>query len=194
MPPIAPEVWKRILQDYDRHHCCNEKEEIAWFRSQPSLRAAIECAARAVNRRGKRYSHQSRIRRESIAHALAALLAIEARLARAESFDALLKFISDQLKPVPGIGELYCYDTAFRIGARLGLLPQRVYLHSGTRIGAAKLGLPSHKSALELNELPTPLRRRAPHEIEDILCIYKDHFGDEAFADAGCAPVRRHRC
>jgi hypothetical protein len=194
MPQITADVWKKILLDYERRHCCNEEEEIAWFRSQPSLRAAIECAARAMNRRDKRYRHQSRIRRDSIAQAFAALIAIEARLAQAESFDALLKMISDQLKPVPGIGELYCYDTAFRIGAKLELFPERVYLHSGTRTGAAKLGLPSHKSALELNELPGPLRRRAPHEIEDILCIYKDHFGRDAFADAGCAPGGCEKC
>src|SRR4051812_23379557 len=111
MPQIGADVWTKILLDYDRRHCCNEEEEIAWFRSQPSLCCAIECAARAVNRRGKRYSHQYRIRRDSIAQALAALVAIEMRLARAETFDALLNVISDQLQPVPGIGELYCYDT-----------------------------------------------------------------------------------
>ena len=169
------DMWHDILEDYDRRHCCGD-DQIVWFQKQPSLRAAIEMAARATNERGRRYDHQFRIRREAIEHATAALLAIERRLARATTFDALFTVISEQLLGVVGIGELYHYDTAFRIGAYLRLFPTSVYLHAGTRKGARALGLEHNRDALEMSEVPVALRHREPHEVEDILCIYKDRF------------------
>ncbi len=137
--------WKAILLDYDRRHCCHCDEQISWFQKQPSLHAAIETAARAVDERGRRFSHQYRIRRTAILEATAALLAVEEQLGRTRSFDGLFEVVSKQLQDVAGIGELYRYDTAFRIGAYLRLFPTRVYLHAGTRGGARALGLDHRK-------------------------------------------------
>jgi hypothetical protein len=184
-------MWKQILYDYDQRHCCNADEQIAWFGKQPSLRAAIKCAAGAIDERGCRYSHQYRIRRDSIGRATAALVAAERAIARAASFDDLLRVMTALLRDVSGIGELYRYDTTFRIGAYLGVFPARVYLHAGTRAGARALGLAYKKEALEISEVPAALRHRAPHEIEDILCIYKDAFRDGAVSATECIP-RRH--
>ena len=169
-------MWDAIFRDYDARHCCNCEDQIGWFVSQPSLRRAVEVAARATDKRGRRYSHQFRIRREAIAHATAALVAGERQIAQAGSFDALFATVTEQLREVSGVGELYRYDTAFRIGAYLGIFPERVYLHAGTRAGARALGLDYTKMALEMSELPAALRRRKPHEVEDILCIYKERF------------------
>ena len=166
--------WEAILRDYDRRQCCGCDEQIAWFQRQPSLRAAIDTAARAVDSRGRRFSHQYRIRRGAIGEATAALLAIEKQLARANSFEALFELVSKQLQDVAGIGALYWYDTAFRIGAYRRLFPLCVYLHAGTRTGARALGLDYRKNALEMSEIPAALLKRKPHEVEDILCMYKD--------------------
>lgn len=73
-----------------------------------------------------------------------------------------------------GIGELTVYDTALRIGAKLGLLPKKVYLHAGTRAGARALGLNWKATSLAVRELPSELLTLTPHEIEDCLCIFKD--------------------
>lgn len=174
---MSPEPnWEEILRDYDGRHCCGCDEQIAWFQKQPSLRAAINTAARAVDARGRRFSHQYRIRRVAIGEATAALLAIEKQLARAKSFDALFEIVSKQLQDIAGIGALYRYDTAFRIGAYRRIFPSRVYLHAGTRAGARALGLDYRKDALEMGEIPAALRARKPHEVEDILCIYKNRF------------------
>lgn len=173
-------MWEAILRDYDRRHCCNCDEQVAWFQTQPSLRRALEVAARAMDKRGRRYSHQFRIRRDAIAHATAALVAGQRQIARTRSFDVLLTVVTEQLRQVAGVGELYRYDTAFRIGAYLGLFPERVYLHAGTRAGARALGLDYRKGALEMSEVPAALRKRKPHEVEDILCIYKDRFEERA--------------
>ena len=40
---------------------------------------------------------------------------------------------------IKGIGELCIYDTTERIGTFLGVLPDEVYLHRGTRVGAVRL-------------------------------------------------------
>lgn len=169
-------IWQEILRDYDEWHAGKEVNQISWFRRQTSLRAAIETAARAVDDRGKRYDHQYRIWRTSILQATAALVAAESAIAASASFDDLLRLITTQLREVAGIGALYCYDAAFRIGAYLGTYPTRVYLHRGTRAGACALGLNYRKDALEMSEVPEELSDRQPYEIENILCIYEKRF------------------
>jgi hypothetical protein len=96
-------------------------------------------------------------------------------LQRCTTFHELWQRIRIILGAVTGLGELYIYDTALRIGAHLNLLPDRVYLHAGTRTGAKAFGIVSrHEEWIEVGELPSPLRELPPHEVEDILCIYKD--------------------
>jgi hypothetical protein len=82
--------------------------------------------------------------------------------------------IQRALDSVRGIGELYEYDTALRIGSYLRKLPKRVYLHAGTRVGAKALGFDPKLRSLNPRALPLPLRELKPHELEDVLCIYKD--------------------
>jgi hypothetical protein len=58
----------------------------------------------------------------------------------------------------------------------LGESPELVYLHSGTKIGAAALSLTG--KAIHPNELPPPFSRLTAAECEDCLCIYKDALHD----------------
>lgn len=53
----------------------------------------------------------------------------------------MFHLIDTALETIPGLGELYVYDTTLRIGAKLNLFPDKVYLHAGTRLGATALGL-----------------------------------------------------
>jgi hypothetical protein len=169
-------MWEILLRHYDAHHRTRTLRELSWFASRPSLNAAIEEAAMAIDWNGKRFTHQRRIKLESLKLARAALLGAADRIHQATSFDELLTLIIRILADVGGIGELYCYDAAFRIGGFLNLLPRTVYLHSGTRKGAKALGLRTNVATLEPEELPLALRGRPAHEIEDILCIYKSRF------------------
>ncbi len=75
------------------------------------------------------------------------------------------------------------YDAASRIGAKLRLKPQRIYLHAGTRDGARALGVPRSARVLEKRDLPRPLRRLAAHHLENFLCIDKRRL--ERLRDAG---------
>jgi len=73
---------------------------------------------------------------------------------------------------IKGIAETTCYDIAHRIGARLGLEPEYVYLHAGTREAARDLGRRGDK--LSISELRIEFRKLSPAEAEDCLCRYKD--------------------
>jgi hypothetical protein len=73
---------------------------------------------------------------------------------------------------IRGVGALAVYDIAHRMGAYLGQEPDAVYLHAGTRKGAAALGLKGEM--VELAEIPSAFHKLPPAEIEDCLCIYKD--------------------
>ncbi len=164
-----------IVRHYITNYRPHKQTELNWFRRQPSLESAIKMAAKAEDHRGKRYSHQSRITQKAMQEASRLLLEKHDVLQRCKSFHELWQRIRIFLSLVTGIGELYVYDTALRIGVFLNLLPDRVYLHAGTRAGAKAFGIASRNEEwIEVEELPRPLRELPPHEVEDILCIYKD--------------------
>ncbi|MBE0408658.1 MAG: hypothetical protein IBX69_02875 [Anaerolineales bacterium] len=95
-------------------------------------------------------------------------------LAQSNSFDELFLLIESRVGGIHGIGELYIYDTSLRIGAKLGLLPTKMYLHAGTRRGTRALGFQGETRTLEVSQLPGELQQPPPHEIEDVFCIFKD--------------------
>jgi hypothetical protein len=99
---------------------------------------------------------------------------------KAKTFDNLFNLIERLVLDINGIGELYVYDTSLRIGAKLGLLPTKVYLHRGTRKGAKNLnlsiGIKGNTKSIEVLSLPPEFQLIEPHEIEDVLCIFKDDF------------------
>lgn len=167
---------ERIVDEYIRDHQDSAEREQRWFTIQADLRRAVEAAALAQSPSGKRLSHQRRIPGHVLQESRRRLLLKLPALKQARSFDTVYDLVSSTISPIPGIGELAVYDTALRIGAHLGLEPEKVYLHAGTRVGAAKLGLPSTSGYLEISQFPAELRRLKPHEIEDVLCIYKHRF------------------
>jgi hypothetical protein len=150
----------------------NARAELDWFRKQPSLNAAIECAALAKNCKGKRFSHQRRIPKTCLEKAKHLLLSNSEAVAKAKDFDALFNLIEKTCMPIKGLGELYIYDTSLRIGVKRGLLPTKVYLHAGTRRGAKVLGLDG--KTVEVSAMSEQFQQLEPREIEDVLCIFKD--------------------
>jgi hypothetical protein len=168
---------KHIVASYIRRFRAAERRELEWYRNQPSLTAAIETAGLAIDCRGKRQLHQRRLSAGTLEKGRDALLRIKGAIRRATSFDELHSLVEDTVLPIKGINELYIYDTALRIGAKKGLLPEKVHLHRGTREGARALGFRGN-DPLNVTELPSELRRLPAHEIEDILCINKDYFDE----------------
>jgi hypothetical protein len=184
-------VWNVVLRHYGKYHRSRVLMERRWFASAPTLIAALTRAAHSVDWRGKRFLHQRRIKRRALALAEMRLLRAYRKIAHCADFDSLLNTISAEVRNIRGIGELYCYDTALRIGAYLHLEPDYVYLHCGTREGAKALGLvDSTKQSLSMKDFPRPARQLRPFELEDVLCIYK-----ELFAAAQKTPGKnRRRC
>lgn len=146
--------------------------ELAAYRNKP-LRTAIAMAARADRGDGQRHDHQWSLRDDTARKAEVILLKAADQIKACKDFDALHSLVKIKLN-IPGAAEMYWYDTAFRIGISMGILPEKVYLHRGTRLGAEQLGLGRGKPTLEMSELPPALQALEPYQVEDFLCIYHD--------------------
>jgi hypothetical protein len=168
----TPSGLAAIVRSYRAQCARRALAELETFGAEPSLSSAVRRASFATTPDGKRYHHQRRLSTATL-EALHALLR-RAPLARCRSFHELHTMVRRVIGPVPGVGRLMIYDTALRIGAKLGLEPERVYLHAGTRDGARNLGLDWRAESVEMKELPAELRRLKAHQVEDVLCIYKD--------------------
>jgi hypothetical protein len=186
-----PDEWNyRVLV---RHYKASKQKclrrELAWFAEHPSLESAIDHATMSVDWKGRRFSHQHRIKTTVLQSAKETLLGVAAELRQCHNFEELFHVIDEALKSVKGVGRLYIYDVSLRIGAKLGgakdeLLPQKVYLHAGTRKGAMALGLKTNVDFLEMESLPEWLRELTAYEIEDFLCIYKSKLSVDESARA----------
>lgn len=165
-----------IVRHYKMYHRKRKASELDWFRNQPTLEAAVEKAALAIDEDGKRMSHQRRIKARALRDAKVALLAVIPDLTNCPDFDTLHGLVRETVESIEGIGPLYIYDVSERIGTKLGLHPEKVYLHTGAAAGATNLGLDGSLLTIEVAELPMALQCLSPDEIEDVLCIYKDEF------------------
>jgi hypothetical protein len=104
--------------------------------------------------------------------------------------------VKHEIGSVHGIGKLMVYDIAQRIGAYFGKAPRLIYLHRGTKEGAAILGF--RGETLDPALLPTEFSLLTAAEAEDCLCIYKDDLRSEpgrSHRNSGCGVARRQqRC
>jgi len=153
---------KRPEKEKDREH----------FGKMP-LDAAVENAALAKDREGKRSGHHRRRTKAQLSSGKAKLSRKLAQISGCKDFDELHDLVVGVTTEVKGLGPLYAYDTAYAIGIRLRLPPQKVYLHAGTRKGAKALKLRWRLPYIELSEMPHELLALEPAEIEDFLCIYE---------------------
>jgi hypothetical protein len=171
--PSLTAIIRDYLVNFQREH----EEEMMWFRNQGSFEDAMRLATQAQDGRGRRYSHQRRIKLQAITGASRALAEVYDDLRKCSSFHELWSLIGSSLESIKGVRELYVYDCASRLGAHLGLQPERVYLHAGTREGAKNLGLLTQRGVrtrwLEPRNLPLALRTLPPSDVENLLCIYK---------------------
>jgi hypothetical protein len=167
--------------------------ELEWFRRQQNLELAIRFAALA-NINGKRHQHQYRLKEVALKQAQQILLSESKAIAQSKDFDDLFIQIETVCQGIRGLGPLYVYDTSLRIGAKLNLLPGKVYLHAGTWVGARNLGLDSKAKALEISQMPPELGKLEAYEIEDVLCIYKNDLMGKGSKYKKDSLIKRSRC
>lgn len=167
-------VLRSLVARYIAQHRPRALREKDFFTSMPSLELAIHHAALALDDRNppRRYSHQCRIRLAPMRKAEQFLLRARKQLEAKTTFDDLHTFLANTFTKIPGLGVLYTYDTALRLGFFLGLEPTSVYLHAGTKVGARALGVTA-SHMVRVSSLPPALQVLPPHEIENFLCIFK---------------------
>ena len=159
------------VADYVRRFQGRVSNEMAFYKKQPTLSQAIRVAASCSGQDGKRHPHQRRIPKVALSETERQLLTNTEALGAAEDFDALHRVVNSVIGSIRGVGELTVYDVTHRIGAFLDLNPENVYLHAGTREGAAALGF--YGKVIEKDRLPATFAPLTAAEIEDCLCIYK---------------------
>ena len=171
---------RAVVRDYRLRFRPNARAELESFSREPTLAAAIGRAALAESPNRRRYRHQWRIKRLSLKRGAEVLSARVSEIQETADFATLHDLLEETVGPIKGLGPVYLYDTAFRIGAKRGFFPKRVYLHAGTLVGAKALRQRTRgRAALEVSEVPEAFRQLEPHEIEDVLCIYKRYFTGE---------------
>jgi hypothetical protein len=166
-----------VVDHYKRVYRARSKEELDSFRAEASFEAAVGRAGRAEHPDGTRYSHQRRRSPTELGRGVANLVRDLSKLEAATNFARIHAAVHQSVGHLAGLNEMYVYDVALHIGAYVGKLPTRIYLHAGTRRGALALGLDAKRAkAIDVFDLPAPLRELAPHELEDVLCIYTNVF------------------
>jgi hypothetical protein len=196
-PWLTMGTLAEIRDDYVRRFRAKARAEADHF-SVGSLAQRVRAAAWARKANGRKHKHQWRIPNAFLTRFGERLVARLPAIGRVRSFAALLQVVESA--SFKGIGELTVYDTAVRIGSGQGMEPDCVYLHAGTRIGAARLGLDIRRDSIPMSEIPIGLAGLSPSEIEDLFCSYADCFGSASeklsgrdcgsTLPAGCSPGR----
>jgi hypothetical protein len=171
-----------IVDLYIHEHRVDARKEMQGFESERSPSEAIRRAALCLTEDNKRHSHQRRIPRALLEQVEERLQEVKRYLAKATDFDALHKLVDKEIRQIKGIGPLTVYDITHRIGAYYRKAPEYVYLHAGTRIGAAIFGIKGESFDPKIpKKLPKEYSCLSPAEIEDCLCIYKDKLKREPY-------------
>lgn len=159
--------------------------------TQRSLPEAIEHAGFRFD--GKVHGHQRLVGKEKLRQASQALLRAIKGIEACESFEDLHDFVAECTQHIEGFGILAKYDFALRIGAKLGVWPDVVYLHAGAKGGCKALGVKIAGKTVKMADLPKPIQKLQPHHAENFLCIYKEDFVGAPSKPKGCLP-RRSGC
>lgn len=162
-----------VAHAYIKTHRKGAARELRFFAVQRTLADAIRKASLCELPSGKRHCHQRRIPSASLAEANRRLQSREKDIQGCRSFADLHALVQAGIDPIHMVGALTVYDVAHRIGAKLGLDPEDVYLHAGTAEGTRALVAVLPSDRVDVRDLPPAFRALKPYEIEDCLCIYK---------------------
>ena len=185
---MRPTVWygtaELIADDFRAGAADRERDALWWAAEGEPFSEVLDRAGRARMANGKRHPHQRRLTRRAIDACVDALSAISGDLEKATRFHEVFDLVQKAFKPIRGAGELAVYDAANRICERLGHVSEHViYLHAGARVGARRLlggRLPNGDAwGIMYHQVPDSFRVFSTHEIEDLLCRYKDDFSLE---------------
>jgi len=170
-----------LIEEYNNSGRIFMNELKEFYFTCSDLNEAIKRAALGQNHKNVMDEHQWHIGYTTAKIALEELMKYHRMLRSTKHFSELFKITEKVRAKTYGIGDLWSYDTALRIGFKLKIYPDKVYLQRGAREGARKLfnrkrilGRALDKSVFtenfqELEELQC-------YEIENFLCCYKSKF------------------
>ena len=170
-------LYHDILRRYDRHRKDHPDRQAEHCKEQNNLASAIYYAACGIDAEKKLHNHQFRIGYEHAKKFAQHLQLFEKEIDSAKDFKELYDTVWRHR--IHKIGALTVYDTAQRIGEFKKLYPVEIFLHCGSRQGAINLfGAIGKKDMLPVTDFPKEWvdANLTAHDIENILCIYKDHF------------------
>jgi hypothetical protein len=185
---------QRLVDDYIGSLRNDRQRELGFYRDARTDEEAVSAAALAQLESGKRHPHQYRIPLKSLTESRRRLVDHVPAIRDCTSFEELIDLVNGLVRSIDRVGALVVYDTALRIGVRFGLEPEKVYLHRGAREGARKLGFDASRATLDMNELPSAIRKLTPRETEDFLCVYKDSFSTQTVVGRLRDGAPRLRC
>ncbi len=177
-------MYHEIVTDFRYRQKKHPEKHISNCIAQLNLSEGIEVAAKAIDKNGKINSHQRRVGRKKLENFASIIALQKSEISKAKSFDEVLDIIENVKSEY--IGALTKYDTAVRIGARLGLYPDKIYLHAGTKVGARYLlgsAQVRGRKFIHLEDLPKEFLQfdLTASDFEDIFCNYKEAFRDGYF-------------
>lgn len=118
------------INEYFEKHAPHLKYIKEYFENLP-----IECivyqAALSQKWDGKMFSHQYRVGIEKTKLAAKKLLEFESTILTVQTFEEIFHYTEKIRKLKIGVGPLWSYDTALRIGFHLKIYPTEVYIQAG---------------------------------------------------------------
>ena len=169
------------LERVIKHYKLKSKKQIdgliLFCTAQKTLKEAIEVAVQSIDENNKVHFHQRRVEKQELISFAERLSLRESEIGVVKTFDEIFEIVNAEKNQY--IPELTVYDITQRIGAFKNIYADKIYLQSGTKIGAENLlGHLGDKRFLMREDLPSPFQRPefTLADIEDILFHYKDEF------------------
>ena len=169
------------LERVIKHYKLKSKKQldglVLFCMAQKTLKEVIEIAAKSIDENGKVHFHQRRVEKQELNSFAERLALREDDINLVPTFDEIYETVNAEKNEY--ITDLTVYDVAQRIGAFKQIYSDKIYLQSGTKIGAENLlGSLGDKKFLLREELPSPFHRPdfTVADIEEILFQYKDEF------------------
>jgi hypothetical protein len=167
-----------IIEHYknNRVGCVRNDKVIKYCQNSPDIETAIFRSAMARDENGHKHSHQKRyIKDEILIRLVEKMLKKKNEIIKVNNFHDLFEIIT-KTYVFDSDDSLTVYDTALRLGFYLKKLPEKIYIHAGTRKGAEKVRGRIENNFLMKKYLPEPFKScdLTEYELEDLFCIYKD--------------------
>jgi hypothetical protein len=168
---------ERIIKHYKLKSKKQIDSLILFCMAQKTLKEAIEVASKSVDENNKVHFHQRRVEKPELNSFAERLILRENDIDSSKTFDEIYEIINSEKNEY--ITDLTVYDVAQRIGTYRNIYSDKIYLQSGTKVGAENLlGKLGATKFLMREDLPSPFQRPdfTLEDIEDMLFQYKDEF------------------